>query len=181
MSPIYFVLAYRDEKDRLVDVARVNGTLKGEALRRVVQSVADQLQKRIEVRKSDTAVPHASAKGHAALKRNPASKRTSKKRRAKKNPARSVESRARSTFKKWHQFDPKGEISVKGSRSIPARLVKLGEIPELVYASDKWGGKKQTYLHKTGRPRPLLCTDPDGKRLFIIGGGVRVTKRGLVG
>lgn len=174
---LYYVVSYRDERDRLIDVARVDGDVKRDALRRVVQALADKIGKRLEVRKTDTAVPHARPAEASSRfpKRNP-----SKRRRATKAKP-SAKDQAKKMFKKWHQFESTRTVRMKGSRSIPARLVKLGELPEIVYRSDKWTGKQQLYLHKTGKPRPLLCTDPEGKRFFIVGGRMRATARGIVG
>jgi len=99
----------------------------------------------------------------------------------RKNPATASElERARKTFRKWHQFDAKDVVRVKGSDRIPRTLVKLGEIPEFIYRSNKWEGKAVTYRHVTKRPRPLLCTGPSGKGLYIVGGNTRVTDAGLV-
>jgi hypothetical protein len=91
--------------------------------------------------------------------------------------------RGAKTFKRWHGFDPHSIVRTrKNTRGVPPVLVKLGDVPEIVYSSDKWTGKQETYIHKTGQPRPMLCTAPDGKGpLFIIGGRVKVTARGLVG
>lgn len=66
-------------------------------------------------------------------------------------------------------------------RRIPGTLVKLGDMTEIVYRSPKYDGEQKTYVHKTGRPHPVLATDPDGKHLYIVGGKVRVTADGLVG
>lgn len=173
---IYRVLSYKDDQGRLVDVARIAPSVKLGDLTRIAQKVADQLGKSIIVRRTDVADP--SPRPRQVVRRNP-KRRATRKRNPK--PKVSEPARALKTFRKWHQFDPKGIVRVKGSRSIPARLVKLGEIPEIVYRSDKWSGKPQTYLHKTGNPRPLLCTDPDGKRLYIVGGNLRVTARGITG
>lgn len=174
---LYYVVSYRDERDRLIDVARVDGDVKRDALRRVVQSFADKLGKRLEVRKTDTAVPHARPAASSIPRRNPSKRRASIKSKSKPTAA----DKAKKMFKKWHAFESTRTVRMKGSRSIPARLVKLGEMPEIVYRSDKWTGKQQTYLHKTGKPRPLLCTDPEGKRFFIVGGRMRATARGIVG
>lgn len=127
----------------------------------------------------------------AAVARKPATRKAPTKRQAHKAKARaprkasnpaggSVFDRARKTFHRWHQFDPSDVIRVKGSGPAPRVLVKLGEIPEIIYRSNKWEGRMITYTHKTKGPRPILCTDPDGRGLYIIGGRTRVTARGLV-
>lgn len=174
---LYYVVSYRDERDRLIDVARVDGDVKRDALRRVVQSFADKLGKRLEVRKTDTAVPHARPAETSSRfpKRNPSKRRPA----AKAKP--STKDKAKKMFKKWHAFESTRTVAMKGPRSIPAQLIKLGEMPEIVYRSNKWTGKQQTYLHKTGTPRPLLCCDPEGKRFFIVGGRMRATARGIIG
>ncbi len=89
--------------------------------------------------------------------------------------------RARRTFRKWHEFDSSRLVRMRGpSRQIPRTLVRLGEVPEIIYRSDKYTGRATTYRHVTKRPRPVLATDPDGKHLFLVGGNVRVTGDGLV-
>ena len=96
--------------------------------------------------------------------------------RARRNPSAA----AVRTFKKWHGFEPRKVSRVKGYRA-PSELVLLGTIPEIIYRSNKWTGKQETYSHKTGKPQPMLATDPEGKGLYIVGGRVSVTERGLVG
>lgn len=122
-------------------------------------------------------------------KKKPARKRAKRNPGAPSNAGRAqgsqtsaqLEAGAR-TFKKWNAFPPDRVETINADRAIPKVLVKLGTIPEIVYDSDKWSGKKETYVHKTARGnQPVLCTDPAGKRLFIVGGGVRVTRRGLIG
>lgn len=101
--------------------------------------------------------------------------------KVRRNPE-SLDARAARTFRKWHGFEARHVLKVKGpDRRIPATLVALGELPEIIYRSDKWEGRPITYSHKTGQPRPILATDPDGKHLHIVGGNVRVTADGLVG
>ena len=63
----------------------------------------------------------------------------------------------------------------------PPVLVLLGELTDVGYRSDKWGGKRHYYIHKTRNPRPLLCATPDGRRVVILGGGMTVQAAGLVG
>jgi hypothetical protein len=106
----------------------------------------------------------------------------SKGRRVNRAPTSAQLEAGARTFRKWHAFPPERVETVAGPRTVPRLLVKLGTIPEIVYDSDKWSGKRTTYVHKTARGHaPMLCTDPEGRHLFIVGGRVRVTKRGLVG
>lgn len=113
---------------------------------------------------------------------NPRSRtKRSRPKRRRANPATAAElDQARKTFHRWHQFAPSDVTVHRGARSIPRVLVKLGEIPEIIYRSNKWEGRLVTYTHKTKAPRPLLCTGADGKGLFIVGGKTRPTARGLV-
>lgn len=98
-----------------------------------------------------------------------------------RNPGRAALSAAGRTFRKWHGFDPARITVISGRRTIPRTLVALGTIPEFVYESDKWTGRKETYVHKTSKPKPVLATGPDGRGLYVIGGRVKVTADGLVG
>jgi hypothetical protein len=100
--------------------------------------------------------------------------------RPRPNPSSAQLASAASTFRKWHDFAPHNVRRVKGRKAIPSVLVKLGEIVQFVYRSDKWSGKPVTYEHRTKLPRPQLCTGADGRGLYVIGGRTRVTARGLV-
>lgn len=99
----------------------------------------------------------------------------------RRNPSMGA-ARARRTFRMWHGFDSRRIVRLKGpDRQIPGTLVKLGDVPEFVYRSNKWdGGKPVTYSHKTKRPYPVLATDPAGRYLYLIGGKTKVTADGLV-
>lgn len=98
----------------------------------------------------------------------------------RRNPSvRGALATARRTFKRWHLFEP-AELTRIAARSIPRVLVKLGELPTIFYRSNKWEGRQVDYRHATKRPFPWLCTGPDGRGLYIIGGRTRVTARGLV-
>lgn len=139
--------------------------------------------KRKRTAKAGIRVPARRGKKKAARKRakeNPGAPSKAARRIGSPTSAQ-LEAGAR-TYRKWHGFPSEHVDTVQADRSVPKVLVKLGTIPELVYDSDKWSGRKETYVHKTARGnQPVLCTDPEGKRLFIVGGGVRVTRRGLIG
>jgi hypothetical protein len=60
-------------------------------------------------------------------------------------------------------------------------LVELGELAGVLYDSDKWDGRRKSFIHETTRPRPRLFATPDRKRLVILGGQIRVKPDGLVG
>lgn len=65
-------------------------------------------------------------------------------------------------------------------RAPPRRaLVELGELRALVYRSSR-GGHRRSYVHFFECP-PRLLADAQGRRLFIDGGRIRVTPRGIEG
>ena len=73
------------------------------------------------------------------------------------------------------------EIPTAGRDGI-RRMVALGYLRGLIYQSTKEGEKKdQNYIHALEPVLPLLCTDEDGLRLFIVGGDYKVEARGIVG
>lgn len=67
-------------------------------------------------------------------------------------------------------------------RSIPKidtkELVRLGTALELGYESDKWTGKKESYLHEFGENVNLYAT-ADGKTLILNGGSMCVKDTGI--
>ena len=87
---------------------------------------------------------------------------------------------ARRTFKRWHGFEARRVLTANVAPRIPRVLIALGELHTVVYESDKWTSRRELYRHQTKKPRPLLCTGPDGRGLFLIGGRTRVTALGLV-
>lgn len=60
---------------------------------------------------------------------------------------------------------------------MPARMFALGKLREIVYERPD---DKTPYLHKFRKPFALLCSDARGRRLYIVGGGFKVTPRGIV-
>lgn len=69
----------------------------------------------------------------------------------------------------------------------PPVLVVVGTMEEVVYSSRKWDGELRLFHHTFGRDgrrkieKPVLAVHPDGAPLFVVGGGARVTDRGIVG
>jgi len=62
---------------------------------------------------------------------------------------------------------------------IPRVLVSLGRLRGLIYSSDRGSpGHCRSYIHFMRRP-PLLASNPEGNRLFLLGGRYRVTRRGI--
>lgn len=84
-------------------------------------------------------------------------------------------------FREFHGFDAEAFDVETVPDGTPAVLVRLGELQAVVYRSDKWDGKARDYIHETRRPRPELCSTPDGRQLVLLGGAVRVAAEGLVG
>ncbi len=58
-------------------------------------------------------------------------------------------------------------------------LVELGELRALVYRAAR-DGRSRNYVHFFDRP-PRLLADAQGRRLFIDGGRLRVTRQGIEG
>lgn len=89
--------------------------------------------------------------------------------------------RALALFRKWSRREPGAVDVVPVPPGTPPVLVALGELTDIGYRSDKWGGKRNLYIHRTEPPRPVLCATPDGRRVVILGGGLKVRPEGLVG
>jgi hypothetical protein len=130
----------------------------------------------------------AALEAEQARRRTPNRRPKASRKGRKPNPRGGSElERARRTFRKWHEFGSSKVGRVRGpSRVIPRTVVKLGEIRQIVYDSDKYAGGPDnpsgaviTYEHTTKRPRPLLVTDPDGRNVHIVGGRMQVTADGL--
>ena len=62
-------------------------------------------------------------------------------------------------------------------------LRPLGELRGLIYRASRAPGEPpRNYVHFFEQPQlPVLTTDPTGRRLYIVGGRYRVTKRGIEG
>lgn len=84
-------------------------------------------------------------------------------------------------FRKWSGREAGAVETREVPRGTPSVLVQLGELMGVAYRSDKWGGRPRNYFHETERPRPILASSVDGRRLFILGGAVTVRPEGLVG
>lgn len=97
------------------------------------------------------------------------------------NPESSVD-RASRTVRKWQD---RGPIRVKRKRMKPPPPLKgaaaeLGKLHAVTYESNKFDGKKKLYEHEFGDPRPSLVTSPEGKGLYVVGGGFEITPDGIV-
>jgi len=147
--------------------------------KRVAHALADAFRKPVRI-----AAEKSPARGDRTPSGEPGAKRKARG-RTKSNPGTppAVLERAAQTHRRWAGFDPKHVTRVKhkGPRTIPSTLVQLGELVEVVYESDKWDGERRLYAHETSKPRPKLCTGPDGEGFYIVGGRMKVTPRGIVG
>jgi len=89
--------------------------------------------------------------------------------------------KARRTFERWQGSKARRVLTVHNAPAgFPPVVVKLGTVPEIVYRSTKWG-ETDTYSHRVEGRQPMLVTDPEGKQLYILGGDLKVTERGLTG
>jgi hypothetical protein len=62
----------------------------------------------------------------------------------------------------------------------PKEMVYIGQVDFIGYTTER-DGKVEAYRHDfKAASRPLFCTTPDGKRLFMLGGAFRFTERGIV-
>lgn len=101
------------------------------------------------------------------------------KRRVLRNPSDSEWEAVIGLFGEFHGFDPSDVLTVSvKSLSMPGVLMQLGTLQEVVYKSDKFDGRKRLYVHKFGKDKPVLAAGGDG-RLYIIGGGYKITERGI--
>ena len=89
--------------------------------------------------------------------------------------------KAAELFEDFHGFPASETIKAKIERKIPKTLVKVGDMREIIYHSDKWSpGRTKRYLHDFEKPYPLLCSDTKGRRLYIIGGEFEIKPEGIV-
>lgn len=64
---------------------------------------------------------------------------------------------------------------------LPAEVADLGALHAVEYINAKHGDAKSIYRHEFKRPLPRLVTDPQGRGLWIVGGGFSVRDVGVVG
>lgn len=105
------------------------------------------------------------------------------KRLARGNPSSKEWDAVIEQFRKFHDFMPSQvEVLKLDTLSMPRIVAYLGELEAVTYRSDKWDGKERSYIHhfKKG-DRPILATDSEGRRLFVVGGSFRVKAQGITG
>ena len=91
---------------------------------------------------------------------------------------RAPKKKARKAYEAFHQEEVMSRKRATVPK-IPRVVWCLGELVAVVYKRPS-PNEPTAYEHKFKRPRPLLCSDPKGKRLYIVGGGYRVRRVGIV-
>jgi hypothetical protein len=68
------------------------------------------------------------------------------------------------------------------TRLVRLPLAPLGELRGVIYRASRAPGEvPKNYVHFFNQRLPVLAADPTGRRLYILGGQYRVTKRGIEG
>lgn len=102
-------------------------------------------------------------------------------RKVKRNPSESEWQAVVKLFCEFHDFEPTAVVVHKvKTLKIPGVLVSLGDLVEVTYKSGKWDKRQRLYVHKFGKDKPVLAASENGD-LFIVGGGYKITSRGIEG
>ena len=88
--------------------------------------------------------------------------------------------RARRLYETFYGSEPRRTRRDRVDRIVPSVLVDLGSLRGLIYSKRIGDGPKRTFIHFMEDPPRLMC-DADGRRLFVIGGSYRITRRGSEG
>ncbi len=76
-----------------------------------------------------------------------------------------------------HEAEIAGRIEVP---EIPRVGVCVGEVDGILYTTVR-DGVTEKYIHKfKAADRPLFVVAPDGRQLYLVGGGYDFTERGIV-
>jgi len=68
------------------------------------------------------------------------------------------------------------------ARLVRLPLAPLGELRGVIYRASRAPGEvPKNYVHFFHGRLPVLAADPTGRRLYIVGGQYRLTKRGIEG
>lgn len=78
--------------------------------------------------------------------------------------------RSRNTFREFNRRDPESLDRIEIDLSHP--LVRIGEVPEIHYISDKEGSPTH-YRHEVDKPG-VLYAHPRGKFFLLVGGSTKV-------
>jgi hypothetical protein len=89
---------------------------------------------------------------------------------------------AEGLYEAFHRRPPDRVTRRRLPREIPETLVHLGRVRAIVYSARRGrppgGERPRTFVHVFDTPPELTC-DPEGRQLFLLGGGYRVTRRGI--
>lgn len=82
-------------------------------------------------------------------------------------------------YESWHDFDPSSGSLVTVPRGF---LFYVDRARSIVYASDKWSGRMQSYIHTFNTPPKIWVNRKvDPTLLVMTGGQIRTTKEGITG
>lgn len=79
-------------------------------------------------------------------------------------------------YEAFHGREPRELVKARVP-AMPAKLWALGRLHSVVYERP---GERTPYEHVFHKPKPLLCSDASGRRLYIVGGGYKVRHVGIV-
>lgn len=82
-------------------------------------------------------------------------------------------------YEKWNDFESKSGTMIDSPRGF---LFQIDRCKSIVYESDKWGNKKNKYIHEFKKP-PLMWVNKKTAPsvLKLSGGAIRTTARGITG
>lgn len=82
-------------------------------------------------------------------------------------------------YERWHNFDPSSGSLATVPRGF---LFCVDRAKSIVYASDKWSGRTQSYIHTFNTtPKIWVNRKTDPTLLVMTGGQIRTTKEGILG
>lgn len=87
---------------------------------------------------------------------------------------------AQRLYETFYGCEPQRIRRERIDRIVPRVLVDLGSLRGLIYSKRIGDGPKRTFIHFMENPPRLMC-DAEGRRLFVIGGTYRITRRGIEG
>lgn len=82
-------------------------------------------------------------------------------------------------YSKWHEFDAASGDLIKTPRGF---LFQIDRATSIVYASDKWSGKIEHYIHKFKTAPIVWVNNKTAPTVLILTGGrINVKKEGITG
>jgi len=133
--------------------------------------------KKKAAKKNPPAKKKAAPKKATPKKKAPAKKNASK---AKRSAKKYLVEKAKALYEAFHWGIPGRKQTRVNIPKAPEVVVGLAKIESITYITEKGGRGKARYKHKF-RKYPDLCTDPDGKNLYISGFTGKVKPEGIVG